>query len=177
MRLFLGIPIPTRTAEAFVHLARQVAPAGRPTPPHNLHLTLVFLGEVREPIIPILQQHLSQLHFSPFQITPTNLDIFQRGAILVVGIHPAPALLQLQASVAQIVQYCGLPVEDREYHPHLTLARSRTPIRLPHDQRNLPRKLPRALTHPIPVSEVNLYRSTLTPTGSVYEILFRKELT
>jgi 2'-5' RNA ligase len=62
---------------------------------------------------------------------------------------------------------CGFAPEDRPYHPHVTLARFRGPLRLSQDQHTLPSSLQRSFT----ADTVNLYRSHLTPTGSHYEIL------
>ena len=50
MRLFLSLPIPPELAQALTRLTRAIElPKGRRTAPENLHLTLVFLGEVAEP--------------------------------------------------------------------------------------------------------------------------------
>jgi 2'-5' RNA ligase len=68
---------------------------------------------------------------------------------------------------------CGFAPETHPYHPHITLARFHGTLRLSQIQRALPPSLPRSFI----ADTVNLYRSPLTPTGSQYEILARKQAT
>jgi len=181
MRLFLGLPIPPELTQALARLARAIElPKGRPTAPENIHLTLVFLGEVAEPMLPLIERELSQLTFASFQLKLTSLNTFPRAGILFVEVDPARPLLHLQAEVAAGMVRCGFAPKDAEapesprpYHPHITLARFGGPLRLSQIQRTLPRSLQRIFT----VDTVNLYRSHLTPIGANYEILAQKTST
>lgn len=172
MRLFLGMPIPPELAQALARLTRAIElPKGRPTAPENLHLTLVFLGEVAEPTLPRIEQELSELNFAPFPLKLTSLGTFPRADILFAEVEPTRPLLHLQAKVAAGMARCGFVPEDRPYHPHLTLARFHEPLRLSQSQHALPPSLQRSFT----ADTVNLYRSHLTPTGAHYEILAQKK--
>jgi 2'-5' RNA ligase len=172
MRLFLGLPIPSELAQAFIHLTRAIElPKGRRIAPENLHLTLVFLGEVAEPTLARIEQELSELNFAPFQIKLTSLNTFPRGGVLFAEVEPTRPLLQLQAKVAASMARCGFAPEDRPYHPHLTLARFHGSLRLSQSQHTLPPSLQRSFT----ADTVNFYRSHLTPTGAHYEILAQKK--
>jgi RNA 2',3'-cyclic 3'-phosphodiesterase len=178
MRLFLGLPIPPELAQALTRLARaKELPKGRPTAPENIHLTLVFLGEVAEPKLQLIERELSQLTFAPFQLKLTGLNTFPRAGILFAEVDPARPLLHLQAKIAAAMVRCGFAPKDAEanrpYHPHITLARLHGPLRLSQIQRALPSSLQRTFT----ADTVNLYRSHLTPTGSRYEILAQKKST
>jgi 2'-5' RNA ligase len=171
MRLFLGLPIPPELAQALTRLTRAIElPKGRRTAPENLHLTLVFLGEVAEPTLPPIEHELSELTFAPFQLKLTSLNTFPRTGVLVAEVEPARPLLHLQVSVAAAMARCGFTPEDRPYHPHITLARFHGTLRLSQSQRALPLSLQRSFT----ADTVNLYRSNLTPTGSHYEILAKR---
>jgi 2'-5' RNA ligase len=174
MRLFLGLPIPPELAQGLTRLARAIElPKGRRTAPENLHLTLVFLGEVAEPTLPYIEQELSELNFAPFQLKLTSLNTFPRAGVLVAEVEPNPSLLHLQAKVAAATARCGFAPEDRPYQPHITLARFRGPLRFNKSQHTLPPSLQRTFT----ADTVNLYRSDLTPAGSHYEILAQKKST
>jgi 2'-5' RNA ligase len=171
MRLFLGLPIPPELAQALVRLAQAIElPKGRWTGPENLHLTLVFLGEVAEPTLPPIEQELSELNFAPFQLKLPSLNIFPRAGVLFAEVEPARPLLHLQAKVADSMARCGFTPEDRPYHPHITLARFHGTLRLSKSQHVLPPSLQRSFI----ADTVNLYRSNLTPSGSHYEILAQK---
>jgi 2'-5' RNA ligase len=174
MRLFLGLPIPPELAQALTRLTRAIElPKGRCTAPENLHLTLVFLGEVAEPTLPPIEHELSELTFAPFPLKLTSLNTFPRTGILFAEVEPTRALLQLQAKVTASIARCGFPPDDpeaRPYHPHITLARFHGSLRLNKRQHALPPPLQRSFV----ADTVNLYRSKLTPTGSQYEILAQK---
>jgi 2'-5' RNA ligase len=174
MRLFLGLPIPPELAQALTRLTRAIElPKGRPAALENLHLTLVFLGEVAEPKLPPIEQELSELTFAAFQLKLTTLNTFPRAGILFAEIEPTRPLLQLQSKAAAAMVRCGFAPETHPYHPHITLARFHGTLRLSQIQRALPPSLPRSFI----ADTVNLYRSHLTPTGSQYEILARKQAT
>jgi len=174
MRLFLGLPIPSELAQALTRLTRAIElPKGRRTAPDNIHLTLVFLGEVAEPTLPPIERELSELTFAPFQLRLTSLNTFPRAGVLIAEVEPTRPLLYLQAKIAGAMARCGFPAEDpeaRPYRPHITLARFHGSLRLSQSQHTLPASLQRSFI----ADTVNLYRSNLTPTGPHYEVLAQK---
>jgi 2'-5' RNA ligase len=174
MRLFLGLPIPPDLAQALNRLAQAIElPKGRPAAPENLHLTLVFLGEVAESKLPPIERELSKLNIAAFQLELTSLNTFPRPGVLFAEVEPTRPLLQLQAKAAAAMVRCGFAPEAHPYHPHITLARFHGTLRLSQSQRALPPSLPRIFI----ADTVNLYRSHLTPTGANYEILAQKKAT
>jgi 2'-5' RNA ligase len=174
MRLFLGLPIPPDLAQALNRLTQAIElPKGRPAAPENLHLTLVFLGEVAESKLPPIERELSKLNIAAFQLELTRLNTFPRPGVLFAEVEPTRPLLQLQAKAAAAMVRCGFAPKAHPYHPHITLARFHGTLRLSQSQRALPPSLPRIFI----ADTVNLYRSHLTPTGANYEILAQKKAT
>lgn len=180
MRLFLGLPIPPELAQGLARLTRAIElPKSRGTAPENIHLTLVFLGEVAEPTLPPIKHELSELTFAPMQLQLTSLNTFARAGVLFAEVEPTRALLHLQANVAAAMTRCGFPsqtsqaLEARPYHPHITLARFHGQLRLSQNQRTLPPSLQRT----VHADTVNLYRSNTTPAGPHYQILAQREAT
>jgi 2'-5' RNA ligase len=174
MRLFLGLPIPPELAQALNRLTQAIElPKGRPAAPKNLHLTLVFLGEVAESKLPPIERELSNLNIAAFQLKLTSLNTFPRAGVLVAEVEPTRPLLQLQAKAVAAMVRCGFAPESHPYHPHITLARFHGTLRLSQSQHTLPPSLQRSFT----ADTVNLYRSHLTPTGANYEILAQKKAT
>jgi 2'-5' RNA ligase len=168
MRLFIGLPIPAEPSITITRHARTISlPKPRWTAPENIHLTLVFLGEVAEQKLPSIKHELDELHFAPVTMKLTNLNTFQRAGVLIAEIDATPQLLHLQSQIAASMARCGFPPEDRPYHPHLTLARFHGSLRLTNTQRTLPA----SLQHAFRADTVNLYRSNLTSSGAHYEIL------
>lgn len=151
---------------------RQMLPTRDGRHRRTIHLTLLFLGEVGEERPPAVLQALGGLKSTPLEIRLTRLDTFPRAGVLFVDVEPAPRLLQLQAQVSTRMTQCGFALEPRPYHPHITLARLRRPVRLIGKRLILPPELQRNIS----VNEVNLYRSHTTPAGAHYEVLARNRL-
>jgi 2'-5' RNA ligase len=168
MRLFIGLPVPSEIAQALARVARATGlPKARWMAPENMHLTLVFLGEVAEAKLPLILSQLEEIEPPNLQVRFTSFDTFPRAGVLFAAVEPAPRLLQLQSQVADKMSECGFPPEDRPYHPHITVARFQGSVRLGPNRLMLPTEFRRRFA----VGQVNLYRSHTAPAGSRYEIL------
>ena len=83
------------------------------------------------------------------------------------------SLRTLQQSIEKAVEGLGVEAERREYNPHLTLGRIRGAASEEEGQKVAQTLLDTNLDESlnIPVDSISLMRSTLTPTGAVYERL------
>ena len=109
------------------------------------HLTLAFLGEVGEHVLPDLSTRLQRAALASSKPAAGN----RRWRGIPVGYAcagdmgrdqgRAPALAALAASVAAGARRAGAPPPDegRKYRPHLTLARCRQPLDAAHLTRAL----------------------------------------
>lgn len=174
--LALGLNAPARNAMAAIQEGwrREGWPLALPHP-EDAHLTLVFLGATTPPqveqVIPAMEA-VGARH-GPFSMPVGGGGFFgpQRTPRVVwVGIPATPALSVLQQDLAGVVAGLGIPLEDRAFHPHLTLARVRD--RLP----------PGALTSmmasinnthfvEVPVDRVLFMNSQLNGSGPRYTIM------
>jgi 2'-5' RNA ligase len=132
-----------------------------------MHLTLVFLGEVAEDRLASIVGALSELDITPFEIRITGFDTFPRAGALFAEVDPSPRLLHLQAQVAERMVGCGFVPESRPYHPHITLARLRSQLRINRSQFVRISGVRQSFR----MEAVNLYRSRQTARGSSYDIL------
>lgn len=123
MRLFIGIPIPPDSASILAGAAARLPLIYRRTAPADLHITLAFLGQVSDEQLPCIYAQLEQVKQPPLTINLTGVGTFP--GVAFAAVDPAPALLALAAEIVQRMATCGFPSEQRPYHPHLTLARSR----------------------------------------------------
>jgi 2'-5' RNA ligase len=139
MRLFVAIEPPAGVlAElgAAVLQLQVAAPELRWTSSASWHLTLAFLGEVDERILPELSTRLARAaRRHPAQLLAIAgggaFPAPARARVLWAGIRAdRRAVASLAASVAAGARRAGAPPPDegRRYSPHLTLARSRDPI-------------------------------------------------
>jgi len=98
---------------------------GRDVRTENLHLTLAFLGECEESLLPCLDEVGDALEGRPFEMQFDEIGHFNRARVLWLGVsQPPEPLLALQAGLAsQLASRCGLPRDERPFAPHLTLRR------------------------------------------------------
>ncbi|GGK82654.1 RNA 2',3'-cyclic phosphodiesterase [Amphritea balenae] len=127
MRLFLSID-PPRTVREAIHSCCPALKQIKLEPAEQLHLTLLFLGEQPPTTVDLIEQASQYLTTAPFELRLAGVGQFRSG-IIWLGVQPQPALMKLQQKLSQRLTNDGIDLETRVYHPHLTLARSRKPLR------------------------------------------------
>ncbi len=142
--------------------------------PHNLHLTLKFLGEVAEAAYPRVCDALHCVEgFPPFPIRFVGLGAFPRprGArVLWVGVQQgAVELAELAARVDSALQPLGFQPEERPFSPHLTIGRLRTPAYHPELESAVQRSAHVEIGSQR-VQSVELVESHLQRPGPVYTV-------
>jgi 2'-5' RNA ligase len=157
---------------------RSLAPGARWSGVETGHLTLAFLGAVagnRVPAIAATLQAVAAGHRS-FTIALGDRGVFggrRRPRVLWVGVTgDVAALGALRADVAEAVQAVGVPLESRPFHPHLTLARARSPHGDPGLAAAAAALADRRFGEQS-VGEFVLYESHLGPAGARHEPLIR----
>ena len=190
MRLFIGIELPdvlrnnvaaiaSRVREDFARAAPDAQV--RWVPPANLHITVWFLGEVREPRVEPLVAALTP----PLDARSFTLRIGGGGAFPPTG-APRAIWLGIAAGSKELVSVheqlrgrlapLGFAPEARPYSPHLTIARVKEAR--PRDARAM-RDLLREVVADLGECEVRcatLFVSRPTRTGAEYEPLCRVQL-
>lgn len=139
-RLFIGIPVCDEVRQRAGQLPLPNDAAVRRTPADDLHVTLHFLGETDEAMFECIRHELLSIrspafrmilsgvgHFPPSTST-TNIagNKFGRPSplqVLWVGVQSCDALNSLHGAVGQVLSSTGVSLEQRPYHPHLTIAR------------------------------------------------------
>lgn len=97
----------------------------RRTVPANLHLTLLFLGSVTSEQRQCLQNLSSPMSIKRFELIIDSVGTWQRPGILWLGSSRwLPALADLAAALGQHAGDCGIDLEEREFVPHITIARN-----------------------------------------------------
>lgn len=139
MRLFVAV-LPPRaeldrlTAWSEHHLADVPHPEElRWTEPDGRHLTLAFLGEVGEELLPELGERLARAagRQPPLTLRLSGGGRFGDRALWIGVTGDTDGMARLAASVAAAADRTGIEVDrDRPYHAHLTLARGRRGARL-----------------------------------------------
>lgn len=146
--------------------------------PQGIHLTLKFLGETPAGRVTAITKALADATRGqrPFRLALGALGTFggrRRPRVLWLDITgDIERVRELQAAVEEALVDVGFPAEERDFSPHLTLARVSQPGR-PGTGERIAQAL-ESVTSPraeFDVREVVLMRSTLQPGGAVYERL------
>lgn len=128
MRLFLSIPLDEKTKREIIVIRNKLrnhAESGRFTQEENLHLTLVFLGDVPKEQIPTIINIMDSAKWIPFPLLLNRMRSFKKdnGSIYWLGCEKCPMLLKLQKELADKLRVAGFKVEFKVFLPHLTLGR------------------------------------------------------
>jgi 2'-5' RNA ligase len=162
-RLFLALwPSALVREQLAAHVAQWQWPAGaRVYAPDDWHLTLHFIGPVPRERLP---QFLHDLHapLLPFQLQLDQPEAWPQGLAVLTPSEVPPPLIDLHEQLRQRLVAHGLPVEERAFRPHVTLARRAMGAQPP----------PAPLAVAWPVQGYALVEST--PHGPVrYQVLWR----
>jgi 2'-5' RNA ligase len=148
----------------------------RGVPDSSLHVTLKFLGEIYETMVPDFSDLLQSC-------TPMQPLVVELGSLVafasprhtrVVGVELLETTGELLRCVQELergTQRLGVAAESRSFVPHITLLRLREPQNLSHWLESV-----RLETAPIHFDALRLYQSELTPNGSTYHVLVQRLL-
>ena len=186
MRTFIAICLPQETKTFLAQLQNKLKKYNSGTKwvqPQNIHLTLKFLGEINQDqldkIIEILVE-ASKAHYC-FKISLSGIGAFPKAAsprILWVGLGQGKTETKAIAeTLEKLLVKIGIPAEEKEFSAHITIGRVKSVTNRTSLIKELEILNKDAGTNSNPtftVDKITLFKSILSPTGPVYEIL--KEL-
>ena len=160
-RLFFGLPLPHAACVALQSVGQSLSlpDTARPSLPQNYHVTLVFLGSVSERQLACAQRAADPVQVRSFPLQIDHIGHWPRPQVLwAAPSAPPDGLLQLVATLQRNTMLCGFEPEQREYRPHVTLARRVRGF-------DGPRKMPGIAWQ---AQQFHLYRSRPTADGVRY---------
>ncbi|MCK4753090.1 MAG: RNA 2',3'-cyclic phosphodiesterase [Planctomycetes bacterium] len=182
MRLFIAIDIDKENKDALRALQKQLQSKldikksdVKWVNPDNVHLTLKFLGEVKDTNIAEICNivELVATRHESFDLDVESVGYFgaRSAKVLWVGIsNGSKNLHRLQKELERQLASAGWPEDSREFNGHLTLCRirsSKAGIKLAEITENYKDfKL-----GTISADSISVYQSQLTPSGPVYTLL------
>ena len=177
MRLFVAVDLDAAARAAIADEQRRLGRAiagGTPVrwiTPEQMHVTLVFLGEIREPQLDAVMAAYAEPASLPcFDMILGGIGAFpERGSprALWVGIREGQReLLALQHVMAVRARAIGVPLEQRAFSPHLTIGRWKDAR--PADRARVLDAGRGAALARVGVSHATLYESRLGSAGSTY---------
>lgn len=185
MRCFIAIDIDEATRNRIEELAEQLQREAqlkksdaRWVAPESIHLTLKFLGEVRDSEIAEVCRIVADTagDHERFAVEAANVGSFGRPPRVVwVGINDAGNLAKLQTDLDGRLADAGWPTDRKQYHGHLTLCR----VKNTHAGKVLGDVLRRqepVSMGTIFVDSLCVYSSDLTSAGAVYATVSRSSM-
>jgi 2'-5' RNA ligase len=165
VRLFYALwPDPaTRAALAAAASELALGPCRR-VPAANLHLTLLFVGEVDSLTAAALRAWRGAPRLGAFRFDLDRVGWWRGTRVTWLAPAVVPeALGEVVAAVRGSAGACGVEADPSRYAPHVTVARrcTRAPV------------APAAFSVPWTVEDYVLVRSTTAPAGARYEVLER----
>ena len=183
MRTFIAIELPSEIKEKIektITPFRKLNLAISWVKPKNLHLTLKFLGEVDEKKVDdmslalekaLKDEEIFKMNLREFGAFPD----FRRPKVIWIGIEGGVEnLKRIQFKIEEELSKIDFPKEKREFSPHLTIARVKSPKgieRLTEGIKNVS-----LVSWDIEVDEVLLMKSQLYPRGAIHTPLKKFKL-
>lgn len=182
MRAFLALSLPPEVCEDLRTVQqglRLQLPQVSWVRPENIHVTVKFFGSIMPAVVDQLFEALRDLgsQVSPFSLNIQGVGVFPHSRsprVLWAGLTGSvDRLIDLNEQVQLLLKPLGFPLEEKVFHPHVTLARIKSDWL----------KVGTALTagdilesekivSSFRVDRMVLFRSELSSTGPRYEALW-----
>jgi len=167
MRLFIAVEIPENISSEFRKIQESIKQEGIKLV-KQFHLTLKFLGEVKEEDIEKIKSDLQQISFEPFDAVLNGLGAFpsiRHINSIWIGLEPENKIEELAKKID--------PQETR-FKAHVTLGR----VKFMKNKQEFVEKLNKIKVPKLSfkIDKIKLIKSTLTKEGPIYETIFEKPL-
>lgn len=130
IRLFTALKVPDDLKDRIVSLPKIKLDFQKIMHPQDFHITLRFLGEVDESLVPEIEDTISGMKKpTPFGVEVSGLGMFEkkRQCVLYAAVQSVKKLPLLADDITQKMEPLGLTFEKRAYLPHVTVARLKSP--------------------------------------------------
>lgn len=176
MRVFIAIELPDKIKKELALIQGRM----KPTPnkikwvePSSLHITLKFLGEIKEEILQNVFRTVEEVaaEFLPFYIEIKGAGTFPDNSnprVIWMGIEEGASQLSLLArQLEEKLSREGFPPEKRKWVPHLTLGRVKH-LRDREDMKKIINQEQETSGGRVKVEKITVMQSRLTPQGAIY---------
>ncbi len=138
----------------------------KPVKPENMHITLKFLGEIKEDMINRIEEAIRECFRSKFKVRIGEVGGFPRVE------HARVIFLEIESEELQSIADCihkktvGIG-DDRPFKGHLTLARARNYV----SAKRYKEQFSKFRGYEWEVNEIKIVKSVLTPAGPKYSVI------
>lgn len=167
MRLFIALEVPESNQQQLKVVQnelKRLLPQAKLTDNDKLHLTLAFLGEQPEDLIPALKQLLQNaiVDIPSFTVTPSYIDGFpnlHHANILWTGVKgDIDKIFLIRERLKDGLGKLNLPTDERRFIPHIAIAKTDN-LKLTQEDEEALQKIAATPLDPIHVSSIKLFES------------------
>ena len=122
MRLFVAIELTEEMKTAItgtMHELKKAGVKGNYTPKQNLHLTLAFIGEMKD--ASAVKEAVRKVDVKSFRLAISDMGSF--GDLLYVGMKGNQGMANTVKNVRAALSQAGIPFKDEKFVPHITIIR------------------------------------------------------
>ncbi len=140
----------------------------------NIHLTVVFMGNIFEDLIPSINEAVEKvcLRYGSFEVSLSGLGAFpnsKRPRVIWLGLQGNTERMSIfKNSLHKQIKPFGIKEEKRPFKPHLTLGRFRNPTPGDSSLDNFIAKYKDLSSAECRMDELIFFKSDLKPGGAVY---------
>jgi RNA 2',3'-cyclic 3'-phosphodiesterase len=178
LRTFIALETPEKERELFSRLQSGLRESNADVKweqESKFHSTLKFLGDTEDSLIPTIKTHIAAIcrENSPFTLMFDSIGFFpnwRNPRVLWIGCSAhGPQVTRIKNLLDKILAPMGFEIENRTFHPHITLGR----IRSDNGVKHLLSIAENLTFEPslIAMKELTLVKSILRPEGSEYSVL------
>lgn len=174
-RIFFGVEIPAEIKERLLQARAEVSGASWQSV-EQLHLTLLFLGNIGKERLLVVREAAHNIVFTAFNLNIVGLGCFGQSyapKYLWAGVQSESPVISLHSAIKNQVESLGIYTERHAYCPHITLARFK---REPGSVEHLLGEYCELLFGSFQVDEFVLFESQQGSAGSIYTVLERYAL-
>lgn len=177
IRSFLAFELPLEIKNIVARVSgelRQSTLNARWVKVDNIHLTVVFMGNIETGDIPAIAQGVKEVcqTYGPFDLSLKEIGCFpnrRNPRVLWLGLDgDLEPMSDFRDALQGHLTGFGIKEEKRKFKPHLTLARFRKPKKMDLKEEQLLSKYEDISSSVCSLKELILFKSELKPTGAVY---------
>jgi 2'-5' RNA ligase len=179
VRTFVAIELPEVVKRGIAEIKNQYSDMEGVSwiKPEGAHLTIKFLGEIGRDVVDGLACALEPVmaKVKPFKLKIEDVGVFpnlSKPRVLWLGVKEEKNLKQIHLKVDEEARKVGINKEEKNYHPHITIARIKSdepPQRLKEFLKEFKGK---TFWTDVDVKSIVIYKSILRPDGAEYEKLY-----
>ena len=175
MRTFIAVELPDEIRKALANLQRELKSRtnnARWVAPESIHVTLKFIGEIREERLEDVDNAVTGLTWKPFTIAVKGVGFFpgtRSPRVFWAGME-APTMEGLTEQLDARMERFGFEKEKRAFRPHITLARAKN-TRIESSLVAAAAQYEERDFGSFTVDRMFLLKSTLRPGGALHEKL------